>query len=269
MGRLSSAFSSLAVYHRSIHGKARVRPRLSLTLVGRVHTAAAGGRLGCVGLRVAWEVSRAITSTFRPSTNGGPMATNTLADLYTDELKDLYSAEQQILKALPKMIKAARHDELKHAFETHRLQTEKHVERLVQVLEELGESPKGKKCRGMEGVLEEGDELIKEDPEPSVLDAGLISKAQHVEHYEMAGYGSVCTWATLLGHDEQASLLRQTLEEEKATDALLSDLAMQSINLDAEVEPANEGQVADLPRSRAGRRSERGESDRRPRPEQR
>jgi ferritin-like metal-binding protein YciE len=201
--------------------------------------------------------------------HGGPMAPNTLADLYVEELKDLYSAEQQILKALPKMIKAAQHDELKHAFETHRLQTETHVERLEQVLEALGASPKGKRCRGMEGVIEEGDELIKEDPEPSVLDAGLISKAQHVEHYEMAGYGSVCTWATLLGHDEQASLLRQTLEEEKETDALLSDLAMQSINLDAEVERADDQEVADLPRSRASARRERGEIDRRPSPEQR
>jgi ferritin-like metal-binding protein YciE len=192
------------------------------------------------------------------------MAPNTLADLYVEELQDLYSAEQQILKALPKMIKAAHHAELKHAFETHRQQTEGHVERLERVLEQLGKNPKGKKCRGMEGVLEEGDELVKEKPEPSVLDAGLISKAQHVEHYEMAGYGSVSTWAALLGHAEQARLLRQTLEEERATDALLSDLATQSINVDAEGALTNDPELADRPRSRATGRSQRGESDRRP-----
>lgn len=192
------------------------------------------------------------------------MAPNTLADLYVEELKDLYSAEQQILKALPKLIKAAGHDELKHAFETHRRQTEGHVQRLERVFEELGESPKGKKCRGMEGVLEEGDELVKEKPEPSVLDAGLISKAQHVEHYEMAGYGSVSTWATLLGHSEQARLLRQTLEEEKATDALLSNLATRSINMDAEGPLTEDQQVADRPRSRTTGRSEHGKTERRP-----
>ncbi len=189
------------------------------------------------------------------------MPPNTLADLYVEELQDLYSAEQQILKALPKMIKAAHHDELKHAFETHRQQTEGHVKRLEQVFDELGESPKGKKCHGMEGVLSEGDELVKEKPEPSVLDAGLISKAQHVEHYEMAGYGSVSTWAALLGHNEQARLLRQTLEEERATDALLTDLATQSINLDAEGALANDRALADRPKSRT---TGRGESERRP-----
>ena len=163
------------------------------------------------------------------------MASNTLAELYVEELKDLYSAEKQILKALPKLVKAAKHDELKQAFETHLRQTEGHVERLERVFKQLGESPKGKKCRGMEGVLEEGAELIGEDPNPSVLDAGLISKAQHVEHYEMAGYGSVCAWARLLGHNDQATLLGQTLDEEKKTDALLTDLANQSINADAEI----------------------------------
>ena len=114
----------------------------------------------------------------------------------------------------------------------------------------------------MEGViLSEGDELVKEKPEPSVLDAGLISKAQHVEHYEMAGYGSVSTWAALLGHNEQARLLRQTLEEERATDALLTDLATQSINLDAEGALANDRALADRPKSRT---TGRGESERRP-----
>ncbi len=179
------------------------------------------------------------------------MAPNTLADLYVDELKDLYSAEQQILKALPKMIKAATHDELKQAFETHREQTEIHVQRLELVLSALGKSPKGKKCHGMQGVLEEGAELIEQDPGPSALDAGLIAKAQHVEHYEMAGYGSVCTWAALLGHREHADVLRQTLEEEKATDALLTDLATETINVDAELTLANESAVADVAPTRS------------------
>jgi ferritin-like metal-binding protein YciE len=186
------------------------------------------------------------------------MAPNTLADLYVEELKDLYSAEQQILKALPKIIKAARHTDLKQALETHRQQTEGHVERLERVFQELGMSAKAKKCAGMEGILEEGEDLIKEEPDPSVLDAGLISKAQHVEHYEMAGYGSVCNWANLLGHAEQARLLRQTLDEEKAADALLTRLATQSINMDAEGALANSRVLAD--RSRM----DRGESDRRP-----
>jgi ferritin-like metal-binding protein YciE len=169
------------------------------------------------------------------------MPPRTLSDLYVEELKDLYSAENQILKALPKMIKAAGHQTLKDAFETHRRQTEGHVQRLETIFEELGASPKGKKCHGMEGVIEEGAELIQEKPAPDVLDAGLLSAAQHVEHYEMAGYGSVRTWAQRLGHDRHATLLQQTLEEERQTDALLSRLAEQSINADAQSgqEPAD------------------------------
>lgn len=162
------------------------------------------------------------------------MELDTLEALYVDELKDLYSAENQILKALPKMIKAARHPELKTAFTTHLRQTENQVKRLERIFQGLEQSPKGKKCHGMEGVIEEGAELIKEKPEPDVLDAGLISAAQHVEHYEMAGYGTVRTWADKLGRDEDAALLQQTLDEERKTDELLTQLAEQSINVDAD-----------------------------------
>jgi ferritin-like metal-binding protein YciE len=161
------------------------------------------------------------------------MDMNTLGSLYVDELKDLYNAEQQILKALPKMVKAAGHPELKRAFEAHLRQTETHAQRLEQICSDLGVAPKGKKCVGMEGVIKEGSELIAEKPEHDVLDAGLISAAQHVEHYEMAGYGSVRAWAEKLGHDRHAQLLQQTLDEERATDQLLTQLADRSINIDA------------------------------------
>jgi ferritin-like metal-binding protein YciE len=183
------------------------------------------------------------------------MPPTTLAKLYVEELKDLHSAEQQILKALPKMIKAATDERLKHAFEAHREQTEGHVQRLEQIFADLGASPLGKKCHGMEGVIEEGAELIKEAPEPPVLDAGLISAAQHVEHYEMAGYGSVRTWAEQLGYPQHAQLLQQTLEEERKADQLLTQLAVRSINMQADT-----GEETDSPRSAA--RSRRAESER-------
>jgi len=163
------------------------------------------------------------------------MEMQTLQDLYVDELKDLYSAENQIIKALPKMIKAASHNELKQAFTRHLRETERHVERIEQVCESLGVSPKGKKCVGMEGLLKEGSELIKEKPEPDVLDAGLIAAAQHVEHYEMAGYGCVRTYARQLGYDSQADLLQTTLDEEGDTDHLLTQIAESAINIEAEV----------------------------------
>lgn len=161
------------------------------------------------------------------------MELETLEKLYVDELKDLWSAENQILKALPKMIKAASHRELKQAFTAHEKQTKEHVKRLEQVCAELGYSPRGKKCVGMEGLLKEGSDLIKERPDPDVLDAGLISAAQHVEHYEMAGYGTVRTWARLLGYDDQADILQKTLDEEGDTDKLLTGLAERSINVAA------------------------------------
>jgi ferritin-like metal-binding protein YciE len=163
------------------------------------------------------------------------MEMETLKDLYVEELKDLYSAENQITKALPKMIKAASHEELKQAFTRHLKETEIHVQRIEEVCDELGVSPKGKKCIGMEGLLKEGSELIKEKPEPDVLDAGLIAAAQHVEHYEMAGYGCVRTYARQLGYEHQAQLLQTTLDEEGKTDHLLTEIAESSINIEAEV----------------------------------
>jgi ferritin-like metal-binding protein YciE len=161
------------------------------------------------------------------------MEMQTLRDLYIDELKDLWSAEKMLVKALPKMAKSANHPELAKAFTTHLRQTEQQVKRLEQIFDDLGESPRGKKCIGMEGLIEEGQELLKEKPDPDVLDAGLISKAQHIEHYEIAGYGTVRTYAELLGETRQAQLLQQTLDEEGQTDKLLTELAESSINIDA------------------------------------
>jgi ferritin-like metal-binding protein YciE len=158
-----------------------------------------------------------------------------LNDLYFEELKDLYSAEGQILKALPKMIKAASHNELKQAFTKHLRETEVHVQRIEQVCDRLGVSPKGKKCVGMEGLLKEGSELIREKPEPDVLDAGLISAAQHVEHYEMAGYGCCRTYARQLGYESQAEMLQATLDEEGNADKTLTEIAEATINIEAEV----------------------------------
>ena len=163
------------------------------------------------------------------------MEMETLKDLYVEELKDLYSAENQILKALPKMIKAASHDDLKRAFTKHLKETEVHVQRIEQVCDDLGVSPKGKKCVGMEGLLKEGSELIKEKPDDDVLDAGLIAAAQHVEHYEMAGYGCVRTYARQLGFESQADLLQTTLDEEGAADKILTQVAESAVNVDAEV----------------------------------
>ena len=155
------------------------------------------------------------------------MEMESLKELYVDELKDLWSAETQITKALPKMIKAATSPKLKKAFNTHLKQTERQIKRLERIFKELDESPRGKKCVGMEGLLKEGSELIKEKPEAEVLDAGLIAAAQHVEHYEMAGYGTARALATHLGHEELAEILEETLEEEKATDEKLTELAKQ------------------------------------------
>jgi ferritin-like metal-binding protein YciE len=160
------------------------------------------------------------------------MEANRLKHLYVEELKDLYSAESQMVKALPKMIKAATSEDLRAGFGEHLEQTKGHVSRLEEIFKALGESPKGKKCKGMEGLIKEGGEMIEEDPAPEELDAGLISAAQRVEHYEIAGYGCVSTYAKLLGEDEAESLLRETLEEEKKTDEKLTQLA-ESINLEA------------------------------------
>jgi ferritin-like metal-binding protein YciE len=161
------------------------------------------------------------------------MKMDDLKDLFVDELKDLYSAENQITKALPKMAKTAKSPELKKGFEFHLEQTQGQIGRLEQIFEELGESPKGKKCHGMAGLLEEGKELMGEDAEPEVMDAGLISAAQRVEHYEIAAYGTVKTYAELLGMSKAAKLLDETLREEKDTDQKLTGLAGK-INVQAE-----------------------------------
>lgn len=156
-----------------------------------------------------------------------------LQELYVEELKDLYSAESQILKALPKMEKAATSPDLKAAFREHLEQTKGHAARLEQIFETMGKGPKGKFCKGMQGLLEEGDEIIKEGEDPSVLDAALISAAQRVEHYEMAGYGTCRTYAETLGDKVAAKLLQETLDEEQATDKKLTQLAEGKINKNA------------------------------------
>src|SRR5262249_11415180 len=141
-----------------------------------------------------------------------------LRDVYIDQLKDLYSAENQLVKALPKMAKAASSEELRQGFEEHLEQTKGHVERLEQIFNALDESPKGKKCAGMEGLIKEGGEVIDEGFEDAVLDAALIGAAQRVEHYEIAAYGTACAFAELLGETEHVALLKETLQEEKETD---------------------------------------------------
>lgn len=161
------------------------------------------------------------------------MKTTSLQELYVKELQDLYDAENQLIKALPKMAQAAASEELRSGFEEHLEQTRQHVRRLEEILEGMGEKAKGEKCKGMEGLVKEGSELMKEDMEDGVKDAALISAAQRVEHYEISGYGTVRTWANLLGEEQAALLLEETLNEEKETDAKLNQLA-ENINLEAE-----------------------------------
>ncbi|MDX2162165.1 MAG: ferritin-like domain-containing protein [bacterium] len=158
------------------------------------------------------------------------MKLNSLRDLLIDNLKDLHSAETQITKALPKMAKAASSPQLKQAFELHREQTQQQVERLEQILTQMGASKAGKKCKGMEGLIEEASELLEEEGEPSVIDAGLIGAAQKVEHYEIAGYGTAIAHAQQLGELNVAGVLQQTLAEEEQTDAKLTSLAESMIN---------------------------------------
>jgi len=157
---------------------------------------------------------------------------DTIEKLFIEELKDIYSAETQITKALPKMAKAAKSEELKTAFTHHLRETEGHVQRLEQVFETLGASPKGKTCDGMKGVLTEGEEALKESAEGDVRDAALISAAQRVEHYEMAAYGAVRDYAEKLGKKQVAGILEQTLNEEKAADQKLTEIA-QKVNQQA------------------------------------
>ena len=153
------------------------------------------------------------------------MQENSLQELYVEQLKDLYNAENQLVKALPKMAKAAQSEALRQGFEQHLEQTKGHVDRLEQIFSAMDESPKGKKCAGMEGLLEEGEEVIKEQSSSDALDSGLIAAAQRVEHYEIAAYGTVRSFAELLGENDAVDLLQQTLDEEKETDDKLTKLS--------------------------------------------
>ena len=176
------------------------------------------------------------------------MAKGSLRELYIDELRDLYSAETQLTKALPKMAKASSNTELRQAFEEHLRQTSEHVSRLEQIFDMLEEKPTGKKCLGMDGLVKEGAEIIGEEYDDAVMDAGIIGAAQRVEHYEIAAYGTAREFAQLLGEGEHVSLLEQTLEEEKQTDQKLTQLAEQ-INPQAqeggEADDEQEGDVGE------------------------
>ena len=157
----------------------------------------------------------------------------TLHDAFLDELRDAYDAEKQLLKALPKMAKAADSDELRTAFQTHLQETQGHAERLEQVFASLEEKVRGKHCDGMAGIIEEGKAVLEEDFEGTTLDACLIASAQRAEHYEMAAYGTLVAWAKAMGHEEAAGLLEEILEEEKATDEKLTQIAESGINQEA------------------------------------
>jgi ferritin-like metal-binding protein YciE len=161
------------------------------------------------------------------------MSLKTLEDLFVHELRDLHSAEKQLIKALPKIAKAATSEKLRRGIEEHLEETRHQEDRLDQILEQLGKSSRGARCEAMEGLIEEGQRMIDEDAEPHVRDAGLISMAQRVEHYEIAGYGTARTYAKLLGHGEAEDLLQQTLDEERAADEKLTELAMSEINVGA------------------------------------
>jgi ferritin-like metal-binding protein YciE len=163
---------------------------------------------------------------------------NSLQELYLDELRDLYDAENQLINALPKMAEASTSHELREGFEEHLEQTRNHAQRLEQIFESLGEKAKGKKCKGMEGIVKEGSEALDGDMQEDTRDAAIIGAAQRVEHYEIAGYGTARTHADLLGRDEDARLLEETLEEEKETDQKLTSLA-ENINVQAESEGAS------------------------------
>ena len=161
------------------------------------------------------------------------MKLESLKDLYLEQLKDLYSAETQLVEALPKMAEAASSTDLRKAFTDHLRQTSEHVRRLERIFQELQESPKGHTCEGMKGLVKEGEQMIKMEGDSSVLDAGLIAAAQRVEHYEIAGYGTVRTYAELLGKDDHVNLLERTLQEEEETDERLTELAESHVNEEA------------------------------------
>jgi ferritin-like metal-binding protein YciE len=159
--------------------------------------------------------------------------TETLHDVFLEELKDVYDAEQQLSKALPKLAKAARSSDLRTAFEHHLRETEGHIERLERIFESLDERPKAKRCKGIAGIIEEGESVMKEDFDGSTKDAALIAGGQRAEHYEIAAYGTLAAWARLMGHGTAADLLEQTLDEEKAADETLSRIAEDGVNADA------------------------------------
>jgi ferritin-like metal-binding protein YciE len=158
------------------------------------------------------------------------MPLDSLQDLFLNELKDVYNAEKQLIRALPRMAKAAQSPELQQAFTKHLKETEGHVQRLERIFADLGQAARGKKCKGMEGLIEEGKEILEEEGEPEVIDAALISAAQRVEHYEMAAYGCLRTYAQLLGLGEADQLLQQTLEEEEAADRILTEIGEGGVN---------------------------------------
>jgi ferritin-like metal-binding protein YciE len=182
------------------------------------------------------------------------MQESALKELYIDELRDIYNAETQLVKALPKMAKAATNEELRSGFEEHLEQTKGHVSRLEQIFEDLDEKPTGKKCAGMQGLVKEGGEMIDEDFEGPVKDAGLIGAAQRVEHYEIAAYGTVRAFAEILGEQTAVELLDQTLVEEKETDEKLTKLASE-INPEANQAEASEEEAEEAPAANRKRKS--------------
>jgi ferritin-like metal-binding protein YciE len=161
------------------------------------------------------------------------MSLDSLQALFLDEIKDIYHGEKQLLEALPRMAKAAASPELQQAFTSHLKETEGHVQRLERILKDLGQPARGKRCKGMEGLIEEGKEFMQQEGEAPVIDAALISAAQRVEHYEIAAYGCLRTYAQLLGNENAARLLAQTLEEEEAADEKLTAIAERSVNAEA------------------------------------
>jgi ferritin-like metal-binding protein YciE len=175
------------------------------------------------------------------------MASANLKELYIDELRDLYNAENQLIKALPKMAKAANSEELRSGFEAHLEQTKGHAQRIEQIFQTLGEKPTGKKCKAMEGLVEEGSETIDEDFEGEIMDAALIGAARRVEHYEIAAYSTVIKFAEMLGQDQAVELLEQTLEEETETDEKLVGL-VDDLNLEtsASDEKPEDGETANV-----------------------
>jgi len=180
--------------------------------------------------RFAWGK---FSAGWEQSTGTITMKLESLETLYVEELRDIYNAESQLVKALPKMAKTAASPELKQAFEDHLEQTKEHVTRLEEIFEKLDKKPSGKTCHAMKGLIEEGSEIIDQEGEEHVIDAGLIAAAQKVEHYEMASYGTVRTWAEILGEEDAAELLQQTLDEEGETDKRLTELAEEIVNVEA------------------------------------